>query len=111
MVMKKNVYRVEDFKPLHKNVFVTDLDHGERTLKSGIILADDNMKESGIRERWGRVWAVGPEVDDLEAGQWVLIQRQRWTEGMQFDTDEGMITVWMVEYPDSVLLVSDEDPR
>jgi hypothetical protein len=100
----------EALLPLKKNVFVSDLDHGIR-VSHGIILPDDNMKERGIRPRWGRVFAVGPEVDDLVPGDWVFVEHGRWTNGIDLELPTGTIRIWQIEYPKSVLLAADADPR
>lgn len=94
-------------KPLKGKVFVSDLDSGMKLTQAGIIIPDDDMTERGIRERWARVAAVGEDIDDIKVGEWILIKHGRWTSKMEFaDRD-----LWMVEYPDSVLLVSENDPR
>lgn len=98
------------FHTRKNHVFVTDLESGPTKTKAGIIIPDDNMKNSGVRERWGKVWKVGPEVDDLKPGEWILVKHGRWTEGINLDMPEGTIKVWRVEYPDSVLLASDDCP-
>ena len=97
--------------PLRNTVFVTELESGNKMTAGGIVVLDDNMKDSGIRPRWGKVWSVGPEVDDIQAGQWILIKHGRWTYGMDVESDNGEVfKIWRVEYPDSVELVSDENP-
>jgi co-chaperonin GroES (HSP10) len=97
--------------PLRNVVLVSNLEQGARMTTGGIFLLDDNMKENGIRARWGQVYAVGPEVDDLKAGDWVLVRHGRWTFGMDVEQEDGTVTqVHRVEYPDSVELVSDEFP-
>jgi hypothetical protein len=97
--------------PIKKNVFVSDLDHGERKTRGGIILTDDNMKDWGVRPRWGKVFAVGPEVDDIGPGDWIFIEHGRWTNGIDLELPTGTVRVWRVEYPKSVLLAADADPR
>jgi hypothetical protein len=103
--------QADSFKPLKKNVFVTDLDRGPRLTAKGIIIPDDNMKESGIRPRWGRVYAVGPDINDLQPGEWVFVEHGRWTTGIDLALPTGTIRVWKIDYPDAVLLASDHDPR
>ncbi|CAM6053367.1 unnamed protein product [Sphagnum tenellum] len=97
------------FTPLRDNVFVTDLEYGPR-LSRGIIIPDDNMTDRGVRDRWARVWAIGPEVTDLAVGEWVLIKHGRWTIGMDMNLGGVTTEVWRIEYPDAVMLVSDTDP-
>lgn len=99
------------FRPLHDHVFVTELETGPSKTSTGIIIPDDNMTERGIRPRWAKVFAVGPDVTDLVPGNWILIDHVRWTNSMDIEFPDGMVRVWRVEYPDSVHLVADEDPR
>jgi co-chaperonin GroES (HSP10) len=51
--------------PLHKNVFVTDMNFDQQISKGGIIIPGDDGKDEGIKPRWGRVFAVGPEQEDV----------------------------------------------
>lgn len=106
----RNAIKVETFIPLHNKVFVTDLEQGMRLTRGGLIIPDDNMTERGVHPRWGKVFAVGPEVDDLKPGEWVYIKHGRWTTGIDLEINGEHVRVWSVEYPDSVELVSDEDP-
>jgi hypothetical protein len=92
-------------------VFVTDLDHGPRRSRGGIHILDDNMTDRGIRDRWARVWAVGPLVTDLVPDEWVLVKHGRWTTGIDMTIDDARLVVWRIEYPDAVMLVCDSDPR
>ena len=100
-----------EIKPLRDVVFVTELEQGQRVSAGGIVIPDDNMKDHGIRARWGKVWKVGPEVNDLKEGEWILIKHGRWTFGIEVEGDNGEIfKIYKVEYPDAVELVSDEFP-
>jgi co-chaperonin GroES (HSP10) len=97
-------------KALSNKVLVTDLERGSRVI-NGIILPDDNGKSEGIRPRWGKVYSVGENVKDVSPGQWILIDHARWTRMLKVkDENENEIQLWGVEWPDAVLLVSDEDP-
>ena len=71
----------ESLRPLRSNIIVTNLEKGERLSTSGIIIPNDDGKDTGIRPRWAQVYAVGPEQKDVEVGQWILIQHGRWTRG------------------------------
>lgn len=106
----KSRIKVEEFRPLRNTVFVTDLERGPGKTAGGIIIPDDNVTERGIRARWGKVYAVGPEVTDIVPGQWVLTSHGRWTERMTLSMESGDVTVWRIEYPEASLLVSDTDP-
>jgi co-chaperonin GroES (HSP10) len=93
-------------RALKGKVLVTDLERGSRII-NGIILPDDNGKSEGIRPRWGKVYSVGEDVEDIVPGQWILIENGRWTRMLKVEDTQ----VWGVEWPQSVMLVSDEDPE
>lgn len=98
-------------KAMPKKVLVTDLERGSRIVK-GIIIPDDNGKSEGIRPRWGRVYSIGEGVMDIKEGQWILIENGRWTRMLKVKQEDGTdIQLWGVEYPQSVMLVSDTDPE
>ena len=71
----------ETIRPLRDNVIVINFERGERKSAGGIIIADDDGKEHGIRPRWAEVYAVGPEQKDVEVGDWILMGHGRWTTG------------------------------
>jgi hypothetical protein len=80
-----------------------------RTLSSGIILPQDDGKSSGIRPRWGQVYAVGPEQKDVTVGQWICVAHGRWTRGLEIEDSEGVRTIRKID-PKDILLISDESP-
>ena len=71
----------ESLRPLHDTVILTNLERGERLSASGIIIPNDDGKDTGIRARWAQVYAVGPEQKDVKVGDWILMQHGRWTHG------------------------------
>jgi hypothetical protein len=79
---------------------------------SGLILPGDDMEQRGIRPRWCRIIAVGPDQEDVEVGEWVYVDHGRWTRGVDiFDTDsETEMTIRMVD-PKDMILHSDEPLR
>lgn len=98
-------------KPMPGKVFVEQLENGQRVSMGGILIPDDNMKNQGIRPRWGKVWAVGEGVEGIAVGEWILIEHGRWSFGIDIQPEDGeAYKVWMVEYPKSVLLASDVFP-
>jgi len=107
----KNRVKGDTFHPLKDKVFVSDLDAGMHLTSAGIIIPDDAMKERGIRDRWARVYAVGPEITDIQSGEWVLVKHGRWTTGIDLELTSGNVRVWAVDYPENVLIATDEDPR
>ena len=100
----------EQLKPLRDAVIVSDMNFKERISRGGLILPTDNGKSSGIRPRWGRVYAVGPEQTDVRVGEWVCVAHGRWTRGVEIEDSEGtVITIRKVD-PKDILLISDEQP-
>lgn len=96
---------------LKGKVLVTDLERGSRII-NGIILPDDNGKSAGIRPRWGRVYSVGDGITEIKKDQWILIENGRWTRMLKIkDENNKEVQLWGVEWPQSVMLVSDTDPE
>ena len=104
-----NSHRISDITPLRNSVIVEDMAFSERQLSSGIILMNDNGTTAGIRSRWGRVYAVGPDQEEVTVGQWVCVAHGRWTRGIEIEDDAGTRTIRRVD-PNDILLVSDERP-
>jgi co-chaperonin GroES (HSP10) len=103
--------QADGFRPLKDNVFVTDLDSGPHKTAAGLLIPDDNMTTRGVRPRWARVWCVGPEVTEVRSGDWVLIEHARWTTAFELELPGKTVRLWRVEWPKSVLLAADDDPR
>lgn len=102
----------EKIKTLGKNVLVYDMAFDSRSLSSGIILLNDNGKGYGIRPRWGRVYAVGPDQHDVVEDQWIMVAHGRWTRGIRIQDETGEKTLRRID-PDDILMVSDspEEPE
>lgn len=97
-------------KPIRKNILVTDMEFGQETTSAGIIIQQLDGKSEGIKPRWGRVWAIGPEVTDIKIGDWVCVAHGRWTRGIKvMDEIAGVITIRKVD-DDEILIVADEKP-
>ena len=97
--------------PLHNNVFVTEMDQGNKLTKGGLIILDDNMGARGIRPRWAKIFAIGPDVKDVAVGEWVLIEHGRWSNRIPMSFPDGDVDVWRIDYPAAVLIACDDDQR
>jgi|TARA_B110000858_G_C17799385_1_gene474381 co-chaperonin GroES (HSP10) len=96
--------------PLHEGVIVSEINFGERTTASGIIIRSDDGTSHGVRPRWGKVYSVGPTQTDVKVGQWIMIEHGRWTRSFDIIGDSGVTTtLWKVEEK-SILIVTDEKP-
>lgn len=71
---------------------------------SGIIIAGTSTGDQN-KDRWGHVLAVGPEVTDVKVGEYILIARLKWTNGVEV---EGK-TYWKTDI-NQVLAASEEYP-
>ena len=96
--------------PLRDNILVTDMNFGERKLASGLVLQSDDGKSEGIRHRWGRVWAIGPEQKDVKVGEWILLEHGRWTRSVIVEDENGNEIVIRRADVNAILMVTDEDP-
>lgn len=103
-------FKKHQFQPLRDYVIVSDMNFSGRQLSSGIILLNDNGKAGGIRPRWGKVYAVGPEQRDVVPGQWICVAHGRWTRGIEIEDESGPHTIRRIDHKD-ILLVSDEEPE
>jgi co-chaperonin GroES (HSP10) len=99
-----------DITPLKKRVLVSDMHFGETKTKGGIILTDDDGSESGIHPRWGKVYAIGDQQEDVTVGQWVMVSHGRWSRGFKVKKEGVELEVRMIDEND-ILLVSDEEPE
>lgn len=102
-------------KPIHDKVIVTNLEHGVKKTKSGLIILDDSTVdagERGIKPRWALVHAVGPEQKDVNVGEWILLEHGRWSLGQDLSEIKGEhpIRIWLADH-DAILAVADEKPE
>jgi co-chaperonin GroES (HSP10) len=102
-------HQVKSVQPLQDSILVHDMIFDERISSGGIVLLSDNGKSTGIRPRWGQVYAVGPKQTDVQIGEWLLIAHGRWTRGMDIEDETGKKTIRKVD-PKEILLRSNTRP-
>jgi len=95
--------------PLGESVIVSDMNFEERISTGGIIIMTDNGKSTGIRPRWGRVYAVGTDQQDIKVDDWICVEHGRWTRGLDIEDETGKITLRRVD-PKDVMMTADEKP-
>ena len=97
-------------RAIHDRILCTEIEKGEQTLASGIVLLNDDGKSDGIRPRWMQVYAIGPNVsDDVVVGEWILVEHGRWSHGITVREDETDLTLWQAE-EESILCTAKEKP-
>ena len=99
-----------EIKPLRNSIIVTDMSFEARQLTSGILLLGDDGKTDGIRPRWARVYAIGPEQRDVDVGQWVLVEHGRWSRSVKVIIAGKEIILRRAD-PDAIIFVSDQEPE
>lgn len=106
---RQHVVKDVTIQPLGKRVLASNMRFGEKKTRGGIILLDDDGKESGIHPRWCQVYAVGHKQEDVTVGQWILVAHGRWSRALKVEKDGVSEEVRMIDEND-ILLVSDEEP-
>ena len=102
-----DAHEVKTLRPLHDGIIVSDMVFSARFSPAGIVIPGDDKVVQGVRPRWGKVYAIGPEQKDVKVGQWVCVSHGRWTRGVKIRDDNGEHTVRRIDNND-ILLVSDE---
>jgi hypothetical protein len=73
-------------------------------------LLSDDGKSEGVKSRWGRVYSVGPEQEDVKVGEWILLEHGRWSRGFTVLDDDHVDMVIRRADPNGILAVSDDKP-
>jgi len=103
-----HIIKRSELRAIKKDVIVTDMAFDVRITQSGLILPNDNGTGLGIRPRWGQVYAIGPDQDDIAVGQWVCVAHGRWTRGIDIEDESGKRTIRKID-PKDILLISDSE--
>lgn len=112
MKLAYSAHRIDrdQLKPLNDSVIVSDMTFDERITTGGIVILNDNGKGTGIRPRWGQVYAVGPDQHDVAIGEWILVAHGRWTRGIEIEDESGKKMLRRVD-PKDIMLQSSEQPQ
>jgi co-chaperonin GroES (HSP10) len=83
----------------------------EQVTATGIVILSDDGKDAGIKTRWGRVYAVGHEQQDVKVGEWILVEHGRWTRAIKVvDEDGSERKIFRVD-TNCILISADEPPK
>jgi co-chaperonin GroES (HSP10) len=97
-------------RPIKSHILVRDINFGEQYTAGGIYIPSDDGKSEGVKPRWARVFAVGPEQVEVKVGEWILVEHGRWTRGLEVEEDDGTkFNIWRVD-PTGVMLSADDRP-
>ena len=97
-------------RPLSKDLLVINMDMGEMKTAGGIVITSDDGKAHGVKPRWAKVWAVGPEQDEVIINKWIYVEHGRWTRGIKVEEDGKEIIIRRVD-TEAILLQADEKPN
>jgi co-chaperonin GroES (HSP10) len=96
--------------PLKDKILVSDMNFDAQYTAGGIYIPSDDGKSEGVKPRWGRVWAIGPEQKDVQVGEWIYVEHGRWTRGITVEDQDGKeIIIRMVDNK-GILVSADEKP-
>jgi co-chaperonin GroES (HSP10) len=98
---------IEDVKILGDKILVFETEFGGRKTAGGIMLRDDDMKLEGARPRWAKVLAVGPKVENVKVGQYILQAHGSWTRGFSMLKNNEKVVARMIDSKDT-LMIADE---
>lgn len=102
---------IDGIRAIHDHVIVRDMSFDAYELtKGGIIMLGDDGKTEGIRPRWAQVYAVGPEQQDVEVGQWIFVEHGRWTRGAKVRIGGEEFVIRRVD-PTAIIFAQDELPE
>jgi hypothetical protein len=101
--------KIKGLRALQDHVLVSDMHFGQRQLSSGLVLLNDDGKGDGIRPRWCKVYAIGPEQKEVVPGQWILVAHGRWTRANEVEIDGVQMKLRRVD-PADMMMVSDTEP-
>jgi co-chaperonin GroES (HSP10) len=97
-------------RPLDNKVLVYEMEFGMEKSLGGIFLPSDDGKSTGIHPRWAKVYAIGPNQQDVKVGEWILLEHGRWSRGINYRTPEGEDIVIRLADINAILMSADEKP-
>ena len=93
---------------INKDVLVHEMHFGQITTKGGIIIGSDDGKGHGVKPRWGKVYAVGPNQKDVKVGEWILVEHGRWTRKFSVANNQQQVDLQKVD-PECILAIHEGD--
>ena len=108
--MAINAWKVKSIRPLNDHIIIAEMNFSERKTQSGLYIMSDDMKSTGIRPRWGKVHAVGPEQKDVRVGEWIYVEHGRWTRGITVEDQDGKEVIIRMVDNNCILVSADEKP-
>lgn len=86
-------------------IIAADLEYGSRMTRGGILIGDDDMKNTGIRPRWCKVLKTSKSITETVPGDFILVEHGRWSRGFDVSVDDEKKTARFID-KNCILLVS-----
>ena len=97
-----------NIRPRGRNILGYELEFGEQMV-NGIITMIDDRTVRGVRPRWCKVFAVGPDVTDVKPGDYVLLGHGEWSTGFEAKIGDQAYTLRWLTY-EGIFGVQNEKP-
>jgi len=97
-------------RPIRDHVLITELEEEGIQLQSGIYIPSQDAKTAGIKARWCKVYAIGPEQNSVKVGEWIYVKHGRWTRGIKIE-DKGQEYIVRRVDSDDILISADNKPE
>lgn|SRR5574344_2058640 len=102
-------YEYSSLDAIKDHILVIDMEGGEKVTNGIIRLDDTTFNDYNIKPRWAKVYRVGPKVDFVSEGEYVLISHGQWTKRIEITVNNEKLNVQKIKSTE-ILLVSSEKP-
>jgi co-chaperonin GroES (HSP10) len=103
--------KISQIRPVQAHILVRDMNFAEQMTQSGIYIPSDDGKSEGVKPRWCRVFAIGPEQTNVKVGDWIFVEHGRWTRGLEIEDEDGQKCVIHRVDENGIMMASDERPK
>ena len=97
-----------DIDPLPNGILVKNLDMGEGSFGSVILVKDVNKFEP--RPRWAQVYKIGSEVDYVSVGEWILLDDVSDFDGVTIKENGQDVLINTID-TSRILLINEDEPE
>ena len=105
-----------EIKCLDNTLYVENMEYGERTLKSGLLIPIETMDYQGhfVRPRWAKILYKAENIKNVNVGDWVLINHGHWSSSINCKIKGENKTIWYISpksYKEGFLAVTHKIPE
>lgn len=83
---------------LNTSMFVENIEYGERTRKSGIVIPTETMDYQGhfVRARWAKIKYKSKDINFADVGDWILLKHGHWSTSMLMTINGQETKLWYI---------------